>query len=158
MNTFAHIFLNYFVISLIIPNAREYLIPIIVFSTLLDLDHVQGFFKEMFMSKRKRKKLTLREHTLLVRSDVQEPIGIIIIELILGLLYVFGIRETLLAVAALSIFLHWLLDFLTVTTAPSTPVDDGKVVKLYFEKKRNKVALRVFITLVFFVLFLIAYL
>lgn len=127
MNSFAHFFLNYFLLSFIISNINDFLIPIIIFSIILDLDHLIGYKKLLKIPKKVRIKERWREHTLketlLVRTIIQEPFGIIILSLMILAFCLLGFVKPVIAFIAISCFvLHWMLDFLTNITLPLRPV------------------------------------
>ncbi len=157
MNQLAHIFITYVMLSFVIPNTREYFLPIALFAIVLDFDHVPGYFKMLFMSKSKRKKLKMNDFVRIFRLSIQEPIGIITIELVLGLLYVFGVKSMILLIAMLAIFLHWFIDFLTVHTRPFVPFNN-KIVCLFFKTKKQRTKSELIITLISFILFLLVFL
>ena len=95
MNWIVHICLAYFILSFIIPDTQKYLLPIALFSIILDLDHIPGMIRELFLNKKEREELIKRprKHMNLVRSAVQEPIGILTILVLLGLLYFFEVKH-----------------------------------------------------------------
>jgi hypothetical protein len=108
------------------------------------------------MSKNERKKLQIEDYVDLFRTAVQEPIGILTIVLLLGLLYVFGVTHILITIAIFSILLHWIIDFLTVHTRPFVPIND-KIVCLFFKTKKQRLWSEIVITTISFVLFLVVY-
>lgn len=156
MNSLAHIFLTYIAINFIIPDAKKYLIPIALFAFILDLDHLPGFMKTLLMTKRQKARLRLIDYVNMFRTTLQEPISIITIEILLILLYLFGLNHILIIIAGLSIGLHWLIDFLTVHTRPYAPINN-KIVCLFFSTKKQRVVSEIFITAVSILLFAIVY-
>ena len=162
MNWIIHICLAYFVLSFIIPDTQKYLLPIALFSIVLDVDHIPGMIQELFMDKKEKAEMIRLpgRHMRLVRTAVQEPIGILTILFILGLLYFFGVRNILIIIAALAILIHWIIDFLFVTTMPFKPVNRKKSVKLFFSKEtlKHKIEVRIIITIISIALFLMVYL
>ena len=68
--------------DLILPNAKEYFLPIALFSFILDLDHVPSYIKVGLMSKKEKSKLKIKDYVELFRTPIQEPIGILTIETI----------------------------------------------------------------------------
>ncbi|MCK5107724.1 MAG: hypothetical protein KAQ83_03275 [Nanoarchaeota archaeon] len=156
MNQLAHIFLTYVVLSFIIPNTQEYLIPIALFAIILDFDHILGYVKIIFISKKEKNKMKLGDYVNLFRTSIQEPIGIMTMELIFLILYVYGVRNTYLLIASLSILIHWIIDFLTVHTRPFDPLNK-RIVSLFFHSKKQRVVSEIIITIVSLVLFLIVY-
>ena len=156
MNQLAHIFITYVVLSFIIPETQKYLLPIALFSFILDLDHIPGYITLMRMPKKKRAKLKIKDYVKLFRTIVQEPVGVITIESIFLLLYIFGIKHILLTIAAWSIFLHWVIDFLTVHTQPFNP-SNKKIVCFWFNTKKQRIQSEIVITLISFIVFLFVY-
>lgn len=155
MNQLAHIFLTYFVLSFIIPETQKYLIPIALFSIILDIDHIPGYFKALFAPK-KVIRMKIKELVNLFRTSLQEPITVITIELIFLILYIYGIRNIILLIAALSILIHWIIDFLTVHTRPFAPINN-KIVSLFFHTKKQRIIGEIIITIISLILFLVVY-
>lgn len=155
MNQLAHACITYVVLSFFF-TVSDYLIPIVVFSIILDVDHLPGYMKILFMSKQHKKKLKIEDYVDLFRTTIQEPIGILTIEVLLGLLWLFGLRHEVILIAGASIFLHWLIDFLTVHTRPFDPLNK-KMVCLFFNSKTQRVYSEVVITVVSIVVFLFVF-
>ncbi|MCP6719496.1 MAG: hypothetical protein KJI71_04710 [Patescibacteria group bacterium] len=156
MNPLVHIFLTYFSLSFIIPEVKGYLIPIAVFSIILDVDHIPGFIKMPFLSKEERGKVKPGHYIGLFRTAIQEPIGIITLELIFLTMYAFGIRNIILLIAALSLIIHWLIDFLTVHTRPLAPINN-KAVSLFFHTRKQRIISELVVTSISLILFLAVY-
>jgi hypothetical protein len=156
MNQLAHICLTYFALSFIIPDTQKYLIPIAIFAIILDFDHMPGYVKMLFASKKTKSKMKLHDYINLFRTIIQEPIGIITIELIFLALYLYGVESIYLKIASLSIIIHWLIDFLTVHTRPLDPINK-KVVCLFFNSKKQRVVSEIIITIISIILFSITY-
>jgi len=140
MNQLAHILIAYVLGSFFFP-VQEYLLPIAIFSIILDLDHLPGYIIVL----KEKKKRSVKEYVELFRTQVQEPIGIMMILVILGLLYFFGVQDPLLGIAAFCIFLHWLVDFLTVHTRPLDPFNK-KIISLFFHTKKQRLWSEIVIT------------
>jgi hypothetical protein len=155
MNQLAHIFISYIVLNLILPNAKEYFLPIALFSCILDIDHIPSFIKYFLMPKKTRVKLSMKDHMKLFRSAIQEPIGIITIEAILGLLYLLGVKHILLIIAAVVFLLHWIVDFFTVHTRPLIPFSN--LVVGFFPEKEQRIKSEIIITVISLIIFLIVY-
>jgi hypothetical protein len=157
MNPLVHIFATYLTLSFIIPDAHNYLIPIAVFAVFVDIDHFPGYAKLRLNAwQGKKPKLDNGQYARLVRTAIQEPIGIVILELLLFSLYVFGIRHILLFIAGVAIFMQWLIDFLTVPTRPFLPLKDD-VVCLFFHTDKQRQISELITTGVLLILFLIVY-
>jgi hypothetical protein len=156
MNQLAHICLTYFALSFIIPDTQKYLLPIAIFAIILDFDHIPGYVKMLFASKKEKLKMKLNDYINLFRTIIQEPVGIVTLELIFLILYLYGITSIYLKIAGLSIAIHWLIDFLTVHTRPFDPINK-KVVCLFFNSKKQRVVSEVIITIISLILFSITY-
>ena len=52
MNVLFHFLFNYVIIELVYGNARDYIIYILFFSTIIDLDHI-GYIIKTIMNKKK---------------------------------------------------------------------------------------------------------
>ncbi len=156
MNQLAHIFITYFVLSFVIPETQKYLFPIALFAIILDFDHIPGYVKMLFISKKEKSKIQLEDYVNLFRTAIQEPIGIITIELIFLLLYLYGIQNIYLLIASLGIAIHWIVDFLTVHTRPFDPINK-RIISLFFHSKKQRVVSEIIITIVSTILFLIVY-
>jgi len=154
MNQLAHICLTYFILSFIIPETQKYLLPIALFAIILDFDHFPGYVKMFFMTKKERAKMKIKDYMDWFRTVLQEPIGILTIEAIFLILFLYGISSIYLLIVALSLPIHWLIDFLTVHTKPFTPINN-KVVSLFFHTKKQRLVSEIIITIISIVLFLI---
>ena len=91
MNILGHILFTYFFASFVFPNAKEYLVPIAIFSFIIDFDHQPGFYRVFKMNKKELSKWTINEFLDMFRTEVQEPVGILTIEAIFLVLYLFGV-------------------------------------------------------------------
>lgn len=154
MNQLTHVFLTYFILSFIIPEVHLYFWPIALFSFILDFDHVPSYILMLFKTKAEKAKMKVKDYVTLFRTPIQEPIGILTIELMFLLLYFCGLGGTYLLIASLSIFIHWIIDFLTVHTQPFQPIDK-RIVCLFFKTGKQRIWSEIVITLISFVLFLL---
>ncbi|MAG08098.1 hypothetical protein CMO89_01385 [Candidatus Woesearchaeota archaeon] len=157
MNQLAHIFITYIILNLFTSEAKEYFVFIVIFSIILDIDHLPGYFRMLFLDKVERNSMKIKDYVIMFRSILQEPLGILIIEAIIGLLYLFGIRNIILVIAAASIFIHWVIDFLTVHTKPFMPFNDG-IFSLFFHTKKQRIISEVIITLISGIIFFVLWL
>jgi hypothetical protein len=156
MNQLAHMFITYLAFSLIIPETQKFIIPIFIFSIILDFDHIPGYIKILTMGKKEKAKLKIGDYVDIFRTDIQEPIGILTILLFLVILYLFGVRSVYLTIAGLSVLIHWLIDFLTVHTRPFSPLNK-RIISVFFHTNQERKISEILITAVSLVLFLIAY-
>lgn len=150
MNSLAHIFFNFFILHFFV-DVTQFIWPIIIFSIILDIDHIPGLIKYLFFMKKHDKTDTKLHHfTDLFRTAVQEPIGIFIIVAILSTLSWFGVDSILLSISAACLILHWLLDFLTVHTKPFNPVSQkahSLFIHTFKQKKWAEISLTIFFAL-----------
>jgi hypothetical protein len=156
MNQLAHILITYSVLSIFIPGPQKYLLPIALFSIILDVDHIPGYARMLLMSKKERSRLKAEDYVSLFRTAIQEPIGVLAIELCFLILFLFGVESIILWMAAAAVGIHWLIDFLTVHTRPFNPVDN-RIVCLFFKTKRQRIISEAGLTLLSLALFLISY-
>ena len=157
MNQLAHIFITYSFLTLFIDQTKKYLIEIIIFSIILDLDHIHWYIKYFKLNKKERKNLNIKQIINLFRTIIQEPIGIIIIELLILILYLIGFNTIIIIIVSLSIFIHWIIDFLTVHTKPLVPFNN-KIISLFFHSKKQRIYSEIIITLISFITFLYVFL
>lgn len=150
MNPLAHICFNYVVLSIFIPEINQYIWPLVIFSTFLDLDHIPGAFRMMKMSREQIKKMTMDDHTNMFRRTWQEPLGIVIMEVVLAVLYVAGVDSTIIVIGMASILLHWFIDFVTVHTQPFKP-KNKRIVALFFNTAKQRWSSEVILTAIFMI-------
>ena len=55
MYPFAHFFITYLVINCLIPETQKYIVFILLFSIILDFDHVPSYFRLAIKLKNKEK-------------------------------------------------------------------------------------------------------
>jgi hypothetical protein len=156
MNQLAHVFITYSILFFVIPDVKEYFLFVAIFATILDLDHLPGYIKLLFMTKKQRRKMKLKDYVGWFRTAIQEPIGIFTIEVVLFLFYLFGVKSIYLLIAAYSFFIHWLIDFLTVHTRPFDPINK-KIISIVFHSGRQRQVSEVVITVLSGIVFLILF-
>jgi len=100
--------------------------------------------------------MQLEDYVNWFRTAIQEPVGIITIELVFLILYIYGIKNIYLLIASLSIAIHWLIDFLTVHTRPFDPINK-RIISLFFHSKKQRVVSEIIITILSIILFLSVY-
>ncbi len=110
----------------------------------------------IFMSKKEKSKMRLEQYVDWFRTPLQEPIGVLTIELCFLMLFLFGIKSIILGIAASAIGIHWLIDFLMVHTKPFAPIDN-RIVSLLFKTKKQRIYSEAIVTAVSLILFLISY-
>lgn len=153
MNFVFHFFFNFAVASLCFgpEEAKRAAIPIAIFSTIIDLDHIRyilkeglGIFKKRFGAKS--------------RTIFHDFLGLAIFSWIFSIIFFLPYRAFLfLEASILSVILHLTVDFLVGKARPLHPfsfVETG-FLSLSF---RAKVALEIFLTLAFGGVFLLLWL
>jgi len=154
---------NYLILGFFVDDVKQYLVPIAIFSILVDLDHIPGIL--VLWAKRRNlikewKKLNLKDLMHIFRSPIQEPLGIIIITLFLATIYetqlYFGFDSLVLKIAIACILLHWLLDFLTVQNRPFAPYSEYTF-SVFFKTKKARTINEFVVTSILAVCFLIVY-
>jgi hypothetical protein len=157
MNQLAHIFITYSLLSFIIPHTQQYLIPIAIFSIILDFDHIPGYLRIMFMSKEERSKRGVEQYVDWFRTSLQEPIGVVAIEVCFLMLFLFGVKDIIMGIAAVAIGLHWLIDLLMVHTRPFVPIDN-RIISVVFRTKKQRIYSEAIVTAASLIIFLVVYL
>ncbi|MFT4309828.1 MAG: hypothetical protein ACMXYL_05065 [Candidatus Woesearchaeota archaeon] len=156
MNWFAHFFIGYMVTAIFVSNPSEHIVIIAFFSVFLDVDHLPGMYK--LLTKRiDRKSMSLAEESLLFRTPLQEPIGLITIQIIIVLLHYAGFNTIILLLATIGIWTHWIIDLLTVYTRPLYPYNKRQY-SLFFHNRKEKYYGEMIITTLSFILFMAVYL
>ena len=158
MNTIAHIFFGYFACILVFGKtiANANMLPIILFSILIDIDHIPGFIKYLRISKEKRKFLPENLLAQWFRSGLQEPVGILFIIITLGLLWLLGVRSIVIPIGIVCVITHWLIDLITVHTKPLAPFSKA-VFAWKFKTKKQRFISEVWITIISLIVFLLIY-
>ena len=156
MNQVFHIFITYLVLALFIPEVKKYIWIIVLFSIIIDIDHVPGYLRVAKLPKAQRGKLTTQQIIDMFRTNLQEPVTFIIIGIILLALYLVGIWHAVLFILGMTLLLHWIVDFLTVHTRPLSPFSK-KVVNFFFDTKFQRLVSEIVLTIIITVLFIIFY-
>lgn len=131
MNTPFHFLFSYIIVELGYGNASQYLVPIIVASAILDLDHIPYYF----VQKKNILKNGLGERS---RTFVQELPGLFLISLIV-LILSFVVSDTmLLKVVYLCFILHYTVDFAAGKTRPFYPFSKTVLVSPFVSQERKK--------------------
>lgn len=156
MLTPGHFFTAYIVSDMLVPNARDYVWQILIFSSLVDLDHLLGVFRLFMMKSADRKNVTMENIVDWCRTSIHEPIGMLVLFVLLGTLWLSGIRTPLIPLAAIGIVVHYIVDFLTVYTRPFDPVDRTMVV-IFCDTIKRRFWVELVWTIIAGSLFLMAY-
>lgn len=159
MNTIAHIFFGYFACVIFFGKqiANENMLPIILFSILIDLDHIPGMIRYFKTEKSKRKYIPENVLAQWLRSGLQEPIGILFIIITLGLLWILGVKSIIIPIGIICVFTHWFVDVLTVHTKPLAPFTKA-VFSWKFKTKKKRLISELWITFISLIIFLLIYL
>lgn len=138
MNELVHACVAYLVCSALIPNANEWLVPIVIFSIIVDLDHWPGVISILSGPARGKKIDPHMFNCEVLRSAAHEIPGTILLLLLIFTLGLLGVNQTLLKIAAIGIVMHFIVDFLTCQTRPLYPFSDRKVC-LFFDTYRKRI-------------------
>ncbi|MEK6960975.1 MAG: hypothetical protein AABX47_07430 [Nanoarchaeota archaeon] len=156
MLTPGHFFTAYIVSDFFVPNAKDYVWQIFIFSNLVDLDHLLGMLRIFMMSHTDRKNVTIDNIVDWCRTSIHEPIGMLILMALLGTLWLSGIKSPLIPLAAIGIVVHYIVDFLTVHTRPFDPIDRTMVI-LFCDTVKRRFWVELVWTVIAGILFLLAY-
>ncbi|MBR9677937.1 MAG: hypothetical protein GOU97_01395 [Nanoarchaeota archaeon] len=139
MNFVLHFLLNFFIIDLALGCAKEYVLTILFFSIILDLDHLPYLIKEKWriINKKFGSKSRTRFHELYGLALIS--IMVITISLITNPLLV--------KVIALSLILHLTMDFLIGKSRPFYPFSKEEI-NLGFLTDKNKIYFEIIATTV----------
>ncbi len=119
MNVIFHFLLSYLAANAIFGNASSYLVYIIIFSVLMDFDHIPYII-------RAKKDLVHKRFGSESRSRFHEIYGLMLVSLAISAFSVF-IDINMVKVIALSLILHYIIDFLTGKTRPFYPLSEKEV-------------------------------
>ena len=156
MLTPAHFFTAYIISDLLVPDARAYLVQILIFSSIVDLDHILGILRYARLSKEERKTISIEQLVDWCRTVVQEPIGILVLLAVLLTFYLSGIRTPLIPLAAIGFVSHLIIDFLSVHTRPLDPID-RRIVILWLDTIKKRFIVESIYTIVTGTLFLLIF-
>lgn len=113
MNVLLHFLMNYAIIDVVFGNARQYLLLILFFSVVLDIDHIP-------YTLRTRKELIRKKFGSECRTRMHEIYGITLVAAGLSVAYFFF--ETMaVQIAAISLMLHYMADFILGKSRPFYP-------------------------------------
>ena len=140
MNTLAHFLFNYVMLDVILGNAQPYFWYILVFSTLLDLDHLPYIFK---VGKKVVHGLGSK-----CRSLFHELLGITLVSSVLAGGYFF-IDKTIVMIAAYSYLFHLSVDFLMGRSRPYYPFSKKEVYLGLITSKTMRIMVEVLFTSIF---------
>jgi hypothetical protein len=146
MNTLLHFLISFIIIDIIFGNAKGYILPIILFSMLIDLDHLPYLINV-------KKNVFKRKFGAESRSFLHELLGLSIFSSIICILFFF-LSLRLLQIISLCLLLHFSLDFLFGITRPLYPFTNKKIY-LGIVKKEFVYILETFLTFILLILFLV---
>ncbi|MBI2579080.1 MAG: metal-dependent hydrolase [Candidatus Aenigmarchaeota archaeon] len=119
MNTLLHFFLSYLVVEGALGNAYNYAVYILLFSVILDLDHIPYVIKT-------RRKVLRKKFGSESRSRFHELYGLTLFSAAASLLAFFS-GATLAKVIALSAIVHYAADFLVGKSRPFYPFSKKEI-------------------------------
>lgn len=146
MQLTSHVAIAYIVYKLVFKDSNEYLIPFLIATVFIDLDHI-------FVLKANKEKLkSLKPMGALSRTRLHELYGLVFFSTIFLLLYF--VDSLLAKVLSLGLILHYILDFLTGETRPFYPYSDEKIQIFFTKNRKGRIILEVilFLSLAIFLL------
>ncbi len=141
MNDLFHILFNYLMIDVIFGNASSYILPIILASTLIDLDHIPHILK----SGKKILKKGLGEKS---RSFLHELIGLIIITCISAVAYFIVADKMLVKIIYACLLAHLVLDFLTGKSRIFYPFSKRVFISPLQKTQKTKIIFEIIATII----------
>jgi hypothetical protein len=138
MNVLLHFLLNYLVINSVLGNASNYIIYILIFSIIVDIDHIPYILKV-------KKNLVHKKFGSESRSRFHELYGLTLFSLGISIFSFLDI--ILIEVIALSVVLHYATDFLLGKTRPFYPFSK-KEVFLHISLERYRIPFEITLTLI----------
>lgn len=141
MNPLVHFFANFLLARIVFGIGWEYAPIILIFSVILDLDHIHYFFSNFKGLK------TFTRMDLSSRSRFQELYGLTIISAFASVAY-FLLNHTLLKVIIICIVLHFMIDFLVGHTRPLYPYSKDEVFLSIFRTLKTRAFIEIFLTMV----------
>ncbi len=121
----SHILLSYAVYSAVAPEANAYLVPFLISSIVVDIDHVPAYL----LNKPKHTKIC----GALWRTRLHELYGATFFSFVIILVWLFN--QTLAQILAVGIIMHYIIDFLTGETRPFFPYSNEKI-QIFFVKSK----------------------
>lgn len=147
MNTLFHFLFNYIFIELAFGNASQYLLPIIIASTIIDLDHLPY----LFVQNKNILKNGLGERS---RTFMHELLGLFLISLFILILFFFVSDTMLLKVIYMSFILHYVVDFAAGKSRPFHPFTNIVLATPFISQEpKKKVLFEIIMTTIAGVLF-----
>ncbi len=132
MNILLHFLLNFAVADVAFGNAKEYVLPILFFSIVLDIDHIP-------YTLRTRKEIIRKKFGSECRSRMHELYGMTVVSAGLSAAWFF-VDAAIIKVVALSLVLHYIADFVLGKSRPFYPFSKKEVflgipdkARLFFE-------------------------
>jgi len=129
----SHIFLSYLVYTSITPTPNLYLVPFLIASVALDLDHIPAYI----MNKKKYHKVA----GTLWRTRLHELYGLILFSFIILIVWFFN--HLLAQILAVGIIMHYIIDFLTGETRPFYPYSKEKIQIFFIKNKQARTLLEI---------------
>lgn len=121
----SHILLSYAVCSAVVPEINTYLVPFLIASTIVDIDHVPAYI----LNKSKHAKI----RGVLWRTRLHELYGATFFSF--AVIIVWLLNQKLAQILAVSIIMHYIIDFLTGETRPFFPYSSEKI-QIFFIKNK----------------------
>lgn len=129
----SHILLSYVVYSAVAPEPNIYLVPFLVASIFVDMDHVPVYL----INKSRSTKICGASW----RTRFHELYGATFFSLIIILVWLFN--QTLAQILAIGIIMHYIIDFLTGETRPFFPYSNEKIQIFFIKNKIWRIVLEI---------------
>lgn len=146
MNILFHFLFNYLIINALLGNAFDYIIPIFIFSIALDLDHIPYLLKHS-------RSIVKKKFGSESRTRFHELYGLTLFSILVAALFPF-FELKLIKIVALSLVLHYAIDFLIGKTRPFFPFSKKEVFLHLSPEKKYKIPFEIVLTLIVGVLWL----
>jgi len=140
MNVLLHFLFNYAVVDALFGNAIDYVFLIIIFSVIVDLDHIPYLL-------RVKRGVIGKKFGAESRTRFHEICGMFVASVLASIAY-FLVNTTAVQVIFLSYILHLFLDFISGKTRPFYPFSDKKVF-VGLVPAKYRVATEVILTIIF---------
>jgi len=127
MNTILHFLLSFVFVDIIFGNAKNYILPILLFSVIVDLDHIPYLLKV-------KKDLIKKRFGAESRSIFHELVGLFVFSLIFCISFFF-LPLNLIRIISFCLVIHISIDFLFGTTRPFYPFSNKKIFLGLFSKR-----------------------
>jgi membrane-bound metal-dependent hydrolase YbcI (DUF457 family) len=150
MNILFHVLFNYSIVSMIFGIEERFIPVIIIFSIVLDFDHLPYILRNF--------KTVVRylHFGSASRTRSHELIGLATFSLLFAITLLFYRDPRIIQVALLCVMLHYVADFLVGRTRPLFPYDKTEVFLHLYKRRRTRFVLEGLLTIIFGGIFFIS--